>query len=359
MPLASPTLEPLSFLYIEDDVALAHLVRKAFERRGHSFAHVETGAEAVTRLSDEVFDAVALDHSLTAETGFDVLARLGPRNERPPVIYVTAENDARLAIDALKRGADDYLVKEVSQDFLDLLVVSTEQAVERTRLRRHRNEAQRQVSEARDRAELLLREVNHRVANSLGLVASVVRLQANALKHQPEAVKALQETQARISAVAGVHRHLYTSDAVGTVRLEDYLGQLVCDLAQSLNSGEQRQIKTEWQRPITVSTDAAVSIGVIVCELITNAIKYAYPEGLEGDIVVQLRDGSEPDSFEVAVMDWGVGFCSDGTGAAKGTGLGSRIMHALADSLKASVRNSREGGRTEAVLAVPISPQGR
>jgi two-component sensor histidine kinase len=356
MPFGTPLTEPSEVLYIEDDYALARLVSRAFERRGHSITHVETGAEALASLSSRSFDVVALDHSRAADTGFDVLSLLGPRSERPPVIYVTAESDARLAIDAIKRGADDYVVKDVSGEFLDLLVLAAEQSVERAKLRRQKIEAERMIREARDRAELLLKEVNHRVANSLGLVASVVRLQANALKDHPEAVQALQETQARIAAVAGVHRHLYTSDTVGTVRLEDYLSQLACDLASSLSNDGLRQIKTDWQMRVTVSTDTAVTLGVIICELITNACKYAYPEGVPGNILIRTVPGANPGELEISVIDWGVGFDVDGP--VNGTGLGARITTALAASLKARIGYKRTARGTEAVLFLPNGIQG-
>src|SRR5690606_30542774 len=118
--------------------------------------------------------------------------------------------ETAIAVEALKSGAADYVHKSVDEDFFVLLASAIDQAVEQSRLREAKEAAEREVREARDRAELLLAEVNHRVANSLALVASLVRLQSSSVS-DPTAKDALSETEARITAIAGLHRRLYTS----------------------------------------------------------------------------------------------------------------------------------------------------
>ena len=87
-------------------------------------------------------------------------------------MYVTAAAEPTVAVAALKSGATDYVLKTVGEEFFELLGTAIDQAIEKARLRRERDRAEREVREARDRAEALLHEVNHRVANSLALVAS-------------------------------------------------------------------------------------------------------------------------------------------------------------------------------------------
>lgn len=345
MPYGTALKEPMCVLHVDDDHALAALVKRALTRRGHSVIHVTTGDEAVDRLREKDIDIIALDHTLSTETGLDILARLGPRAERPPIVYVTGSLDARLATEAMKQGADDYVVKDTSDDFFHLLIAALEQALERWRLKREAERDQEVIRVARDRAEVLLREVNHRVANSLSLVAAMVRMQA-AVVTDPEARMALEETQGRISAVAGVHRHLYTSENVGEVDLGAYLGHLATELAESLGGSGARHVIEFRLEPITVKTDKAVSLGVMVGELVTNAFKYAYEAGQAGSIRV-LAERLDDGRVQVAVEDDGIGW--NGAGPVQGTGLGTKVLKAMARNLDADLAygNKEAGTRVE------------
>ena len=350
MPYGTDLKGPITVLHVEDDLALAVLVRKALARRGHETVHVTSGDEALRLIAGGGIDVVALDHTLTSETGMDILARVGPRGSRPPIVYVTGSMDARLAVDAMKRGADDYVIKDTSEEFFHLLIAALEQAYERWRLKSARVRDQQLIREARDRAEMLLKEVNHRVANSLGLVAAMVRMQAAAVT-DPHARQALEETQGRISAVAGVHRHLYTSDNVGEVDIGSYLGHLVGELSASLSGGGAlHMVKTDIAS-ISIPTDKAVTLGVMVGELVTNAIKYAYSAGTTGEIRVlseELGDGR----LRICVEDDGIGW--DGTGPVQGTGIGSKVLNAMARNLDADVSYTKRDPGTFACIQFVI-----
>ena len=324
---------PLSVLYIDDDPGLGRLVQKALGRRGYIVEIASTSAQGFERLDRGGVDVVALDHFLPQGTGLDFLAELRSRTAPPPVVYVTGSGETAVAVAALKAGAADYVSKTIGEPFLELLGSAIDQAIKKARLERERDRAQREVGEAKDRAEILLHEVNHRVANSLALVAAMVRMQANAIG-DPSAKEALAETQNRISAIAGVHRRLYTSDDVRSVEISGYLANVLKELEATLNpSGKTSTIRLITES-INVPTDKAVSIGVIVTELVTNAFKYAYTQDSEGEIRVRFRRIAG-DGVELTVEDDGVGW--NGSGALKGTGVGSRIVSSLARNLGAAI----------------------
>jgi two-component sensor histidine kinase len=187
------------------------------------------------------------------------------------------------------------------------------------------------LAKARDRAEVLLSEVNHRVANSLALVSSLVRLQSKALVDQA-AKDALAETQDRIFAISLVHKRLYGSGDVRAVDLSEYLTGLLDHLRTSLRSqGHGVTISYEIE-PIELATDASINLGVVVTELVTNAFKYAYPQGF-GEIRVHLKRHDQ--QIDLMVEDDGVGRV-DGT-PAKGTGVGTRIVNAMCMSLGSQI----------------------
>jgi len=206
------------------------------------------------------------------------------------------------------------------------------------------------LAQARDRAEVLLAEVNHRVANSLSLVASLVKLQANGLS-DPAAKQALDETQARILAISLVHKRLYTSGDVRFVQLDEYLTSLLEHLETSMRAeGHGGASLHHALEPLQMRTDASVNLGVVVAEWVTNAFKYAYPGEHRGDVWVRLKRLADGRA-ELVVEDDGVGRSE---GEVKGTGLGTRIVRGIASSMRADVEYlTREPG-TAARLVFPL-----
>jgi two-component sensor histidine kinase/CheY-like chemotaxis protein len=349
------TSEPVRVLYIDDDDALVRLVQRALGRRGFVVEHATSGDAALKRIREGGIDVIALDHYLAEGTGIDFLGRLRSEAVAPAVVYVTGSAETSVAVAALKEGASDFVAKTVGDDFMVLLHSSLEQAVEKSRLETARAEAEQEVRAARDRAELLLREVNHRVANSLAMVSSLVGLQANLLQDQA-AKDALAETQGRIYAISLVHKSLYSSDDVRFVEIREYLDGVLSHLSLAMRSeGHTARLHTNIAT-MPVPTDTAINVGVAVTELVTNAYKYAYPNNAgDCEIRVDLSGGNDGQPVVVAVSDDGVGW--DGTGQIKGTGLGSRIVKAMATSLNAEVEYVDRAPGTTARLSFQL-PEG-
>jgi two-component sensor histidine kinase len=348
------TERPIRVLYIDDDVALVRLVQKVLSRSGFSVQHAAGGDEAQRQLGSEPIDVVALDHYLESGTGLDILAQLTALAKAPPVVYVTGSSEMNVAVTALKAGATDFVPKTVGDDFLILLRSALEQAVEKAELKAKKEAADAEVRVARDRAEVLLAEVNHRVANSLALVASLVSLQSNAIS-DPGAKGALAETQARIDAIASVHKRLYSSLDVRTIPLDEYLASLLEQLEVSMRGQGRGDSLTHDLDQLTLGPDAAISLGIVVTEWVTNAFKYAYPER-SGEVRVRLR--RLPDGrAELTVEDDGIGRSNGG--AAKGTGLGTRIVSAMATTMGADIEYSERYPGTAARLIFEPSRQQR
>jgi DNA-binding NtrC family response regulator len=224
-------------LYVDDDPALARLATRVLARSDFEVTHAPSIEIGLELFSTETFEAVVLDHYFENRTGLEFLEAIGETDKPTPVLYVTGSSDADIAIRALKGGAADYVVKTATDDFFPLLISALNQAMENSRLRSEKLEADRQLVVAKERAELLLAEMNHRIANSLSLVSAMIRMQSQ-IASTEETKTALNETQNRITAIAGVHRSLYTSENVGEVQLDVYLGPLLAELHST--SSQQR-----------------------------------------------------------------------------------------------------------------------
>ena len=347
------TTETPTLLYIDDDAALARLVDRGLTRLGFRVLQAASGEAGLARIAQGGVDVVALDQYMPGLDGLETLEKILAIPDAPPVVFVTASQDSSIAVTALKAGAADYLVKDVQGDFIPLLQVAASGALKQARLQKARDEAEAEVHASRDRfaalaaeRELLLREVNHRVGNSLQIIASLLHLQANSAE-QDDVKAALTNAMGRVAAVAQVHRRLYTSHDLKSVMLNQYLESLLDDLRRSAEGNRMSRL-TLSSEPVEIDPDRAVAIGIIVNELVMNAVKYAYPDG-SGPIHADLR--AEGCELVLSIADDGVG--DNGKADPRSTGMGQRIVSAMAAKLEASVERDPDHAGTRIVLRFP------
>jgi two-component sensor histidine kinase len=345
MTTAKPTL-----LYVDDDEALARLVERGLTRAGFCVVHAASGQHGLDRLRQGGIDVVALDQHMPGLDGLETLDQILAIPNAPPVVFVTASQDSNIAVTALKAGAADYLVKDVQGDFIPLLQVAVDGAIRQAQLQKARDDSEAEVHASRDRyaalaaeREMLLREVNHRVGNSLQIIASLLHLQASS-SSQEDVKAALTNAMGRVAAVAQVHRRLYTSHDLKSVLLNQYLDALLEDLRRSAEGNRMSRLTLKAE-PIEIDPDRAVAIGIIVNELVMNAVKYAYPDGA-GPIHVDLS--ALGDDVVLSISDDGVGL--NAKTDPRSTGMGQRIVTAMASKLNASVERDPAHVGTRIVL---------
>jgi two-component sensor histidine kinase len=331
----------IRLLYIDDDDGLRRLVQRRLGREGITVETAHDGAAGLARLAKGDIDVVALDQVMPGLDGLQTLACIQSSHKPPPVVFVTGSQDSRVAVAALKAGARDYVIKDIDGEFIALLAAAIESAYTNARLVEAKEAAEAEVRAARDRfealaaeREMLLREVNHRVGNSLQLIASMLQIQAGSAAAE-DIRSALLGAVTRVLAVAQVHKRLYTSEDVKSVSLDQYLEVLVEDLQRSTASADVSELTLSTD-PVVLDPDRAVAVGVIVTELVMNAVKYAYPNG-RGPIRIRLR-ALPPSGAELVVEDDGVGSSTAAEGPT--SGLGRRIVQAMAAKLDAHVAHN-------------------
>lgn len=348
------------FLYIDDDPGTCRLVAREMERHQIETTVAHSGADGLRLAGAEAFDVVGLDHFMPGEDGIEILGMLTSLADPPSVIYVTGSEDINVAIAALKAGASDFVVKDVQGSFLALLRKAIGSAVTQQQLRRAKERAEAEMKAANERLEkltatqsVLLHEMNHRIGNSLQLITAMIRLQASATQ-DAHAKDVLRQAAERVIAVAQVHQRLYTSDDIRHVDMRPYLGKLLED--QQL-AARDRGCRLDIDiADVKIGTDRAISVGIIVTELVTNALKYAYPE-TGGPIRVNLDHDAGNDKgahLRLVVEDEGVG--QDAAMSMSGTGVGSRIVHAMAGNLGADLEQNGGERGFRSILTFPLHP---
>jgi two-component sensor histidine kinase len=210
-----------------------------------------------------------------------------------------------------------------------------------------RERYERSLKTALERQQVLLKEITHRVKNSLAIVASMLKLQASEV-NDPAVIPQLEEAAYRVSAVAKAHERIHQAN--GPDQLD--LGGYVRDVCQDLNDALPTcHIEVAVEPGIMVLPDRAVPIALTANELITNAAKYAYQGNQHGTIWVRLAHSAD-DMIELSVRDEGRGLPPDFE-IRRAPGLGMRIIRALSQQLDATIEVRRLGLGTEFVVTVP------
>jgi chemotaxis protein methyltransferase CheR len=197
-----------------------------------------------------------------------------------------------------------------------------------------RRAVERELAQLMRQKELLLEEMQHRIANSLQIIASILLLKARSVQSD-ETRGHLQDAHKRVMSVAAVQQHLQGSGRGEPIAVAPYLAKLCETLARSM-IGENRPISLETEvSGGTVVSSEAVSIGLIVTESVINALKYAFPPTKPDGRVVVAYNTNRP-GWTLSIADNGVGKSNDGAGEVK-SGLGTSIVQALAKELGARV----------------------
>ena len=212
-----------------------------------------------------------------------------------------------------------------------------------------RERHERSLKAALERHQFLIGEMNHRVKNSLALVASMLRLQARE-DTDPAFAEQLEDATRRVGAIARVHEQLYQTSDIERLDVGRYIEAICKDLGASF---AQCEISVEAQPGIVISADRAISSALIVTELVSNAAKHAYHGHGAGHVWVTVA-ATGVDSFTITVRDEGGGL-PEGFQFGKGRGLGARMVRSLAEQLNASLEIIAQHPGSEFILTAPFA----
>lgn len=214
-----------------------------------------------------------------------------------------------------------------------------------------RKETEKQLKAALDAKKLILRESHHRIKNNLALVAGLVSLQEELLPQ--DYAEILRPVSRRINAIALIHEQLQNAgDEGSSIRFADYLKRLVEELQDSFWSDETRiYIDIERADGIVLSDDKAISLGIIVTELVMNSIKHAFQGREQGSIRINLLE--DGDTIELSIGDDGIGFQEKEEEKEKdSSSIGLMLVHSLVDQLQGGMEKRNQAQSSGALVQI-------
>lgn len=204
----------------------------------------------------------------------------------------------------------------------------------------HRKETEDKLLNSLKDKEVLLKEVHHRVKNNLQVISSILSLQTSYVRDK-KTLSILQESQNRIKSMSFIHESLYQNEDFTSIKISEYVTTLTQNLLYSYRiKGEKISLQTSFD-DVYLNIDQAIPCGLIINELVSNALKYAFEESDEGLILVELLQNGN--KINLVVSDNGIGLPSSIELELSDT-LGFQLVHALVDQLDASIDVNREKG---------------
>ncbi len=324
-------------IMVDDSAADRKLYRTLLEKDSVGmveFMDAANGARGLELCRDQAPDCVLLDYKLPDMTGLEFLARLvgEPPAEIPTsaVVMLTGLASEGVAVKALRGGAQDYLSKDaITAEGLRMAIDKATQKVGLLRdLRDERDRLARSLAEK----DVLLQEVHHRVKNNMQVIVSLLRLQAKAFPDERLAL-VLHDTQNRIEFMAQIHEQLYQAGDLGIVDLARHAALIARRLLQTYGFEESRVRLRMEMEPLVLAVGQAIPAGLILNELVSNALKHAFTDGRTGSIrILGYRRGG---CISLEVRDDGMGLQAP-LDLLQPKSLGLRIVHILTRQLKGS-----------------------
>lgn len=325
---ALTTLTPLEEPLMSSD--LNQFKQEFLRIKGQSLFGAGKHAEAYENISS----LYSLQKRVTDEKSIALRAEMETQ-------FMTREKELQLALQEseIERGRSRVFLLSVILGVLALLLGSIYILFrQRNRSVKALNEKNKIITKALSEKEVLLKEIHHRVKNNLQVVSALLTLQSRYVKDK-SAIDALRQGQQRVDSMALIHRNLYQHDNLVGVDTKDYFEKLSASLVESYQLDHHKIVLDLDVEPLLISVDTMIPLGLIVNELITNSLKYAFKENQEGIIRVSLKE--QGDVLTLSVEDSGVG---PGKNSDSQPGFGHQLVHSLVKRLDGELETSSEKG---------------
>ncbi len=206
-------------------------------------------------------------------------------------------------------------------------------------LMEQQRKTEKEIRQSLDEKLILVKEIHHRVKNNLQIISSLLHMQRSRIKDET-LLAVIQESEDRVQSMSLVHEKLYQSDLMATINFSEYIGSLAEKLISSYSVHENVTLAIESD-PLMLSINTAIPCGLIVNEILTNAIKYAFPGNRAGEIRISLKVQNEQISLRIG--DNGIGLPAD-LDPQKMKSLGMKLIQVLTDQIDGEINIERKEG---------------
>lgn len=242
-----------------------------------------------------------------------------------------------------------FSISDSAIEWIDGRIVRLEIAKDVTELKNLEEE----LREALKNKDFLIKEVNHRVKNNLAILQSLVHMQANTVKDNTVAKESLENVSNRIRTLSMIHERLYKTSNVTVIGIDEYIGSLAMEIYRSLVIDES-SVKLEMDIDRSeLHLNYVIPCGLIVNELLTNALKYAFPVNRKGAVNISFKEEKEG-YFRLAVKDNGIGL-PENFDIKRSDGLGMMVVQSLVAQLRGNLEY-RTDGETEFIIGFQVEP---
>lgn len=329
-------------LIVDDDPANLRVLCDLLECYGYRIATARSGRDAIDKAQKILPNVILLDVLMPGLDGFATCAEIKMNSaiEQIPVIFLSALDDVQDIVKGFSVGGVDYITKPFkAQEVLARLEHQVRLQLANTEINKLNHELSlriQQLETALEEKTVLFAEVHHRVKNNLQIVNSLLRMQSQTLD-DPKAIEAFQQSQGRIRTMSLIHEKLYAFDNISEINFEQYLTELVTELLETYQqNGPTIQLKLQVDN-VSLNLTQAIPCGLIVHELVTNALKYAFANQDSGIIRVALYP-IEARLYQLEVEDNGT------PTASAGNGFGLKLIKALVRQLRGSLSINESQG---------------
>jgi PAS domain S-box-containing protein len=314
---------PIAFTRVLRDTQGYALANKEFSRQS-GYTREEFNALPDNQILDTIHpddkDAFLTAHAVWCDSGFKEVFRTTYRiiNRDAKILWLDVYYYAELDDDG-----EPYAIDQIYVDITDMKKYET---VIETSLKQK---------------EALLREIHHRVKNNLQIISSLVKLQSSHLK-SPEVKEIFAESQNRIKTMALIHEKLFYATDLSVIEFYDYVKNLMHNLFTTYSASTNRITPVISFRSVYLDIDTAIPCGLIINEVISNSLKYAFPDKKEGKIYINLTE-SEPGEYLLTIGDDGIGIPKE-IDLNNATTMGLKLVKILSEQLSGKVHLVRQNG---------------